>query len=436
MSLQTVILGGGLAGLSAAYHLRTPYTLFEARSQFGGIAGSFSVDGFTFDHAIHILFTRDPYASEFIRTILADNFEVRERSSWLYSYGTMTPYPYQANMRGLPRKVIAENLIGLARARIKRRSTKSANFEEWILANFGAGIAKHCMLPLNEKVWGVHPRSMSTDWMDDRVPRTKFRDVLSGLRRNDDRGRFGTNGTFWYPKRGGMGALTEGIRRQVQNLHSATRCVRIDATARTLTFADASTAPYDILITSIPLHRLIDLLGEVPQSVSTAARSLKWNTVHTVVLGIDRPNISNKHWIYFPEREVLFQRISFPMNFADDLAPSGTSSIMAEITSSTDRPIERDSVTDRTIEQLRKIGMVRSDDRILTRHCVTIEPAYVIYDWARPQAVRIIHQYLHGLGIIPCGRFGDWEYLNMDQTILSGRRAAEMVHRVHSEHVL
>src|ERR1700691_4203380 len=92
-----IILGAGVAGLSAAYHLAEPYRIFEAQPEIGGVAGSVERDGFTFDHAIHVLYTKDPYASKLIRSLLKDNFVELERSSWVYSRGMFTSYPYQAH---------------------------------------------------------------------------------------------------------------------------------------------------------------------------------------------------------------------------------------------------------------------------------------------------------------------------------------------------
>ena len=113
------------------------------------------------------------------------------------------------------------------------------------------------------------------------------------------------------------------------------------------------------------------------------------------------------------------------MNFSPSLAPPGTSSIMAEISSSEYRPLPKIDIVEQTIAQLTKIGVLRKDDRILAKKVIHIEPAYIIYTPEHRESVDIIHHYLRSIGIIPCGRFGEWEYFNMDQTILSGKRAAD-----------
>src|SRR3990167_10710167 len=100
--MTTVIIGAGLAGLSAAYHLKDGYEIFEREKRIGGLCRSEKIDGFTFDYAIHILYSSNPYASKLIKILLGDKFQSLPRSSWVYSKGVYTHYPFQANTYGLP----------------------------------------------------------------------------------------------------------------------------------------------------------------------------------------------------------------------------------------------------------------------------------------------------------------------------------------------
>ena len=421
---NTIILGAGLAGLSAAYHLKHKYELIEGSDRSGGIAGSVKINGFTFDHAIHILFTKDPYASGLIRSLLGSNFLEQKRSSWIYSNDRYTPYPYQGNMKGLPKRIIWENMFGLLLRKFYTKAKSANNFEEWIGKRFGTGIAKNFMIPFNKKVWAAELRSMSHDWIDDRVQEPRFRDVAKGIY-SKTRTDYGPNATFWYPVHGGTSALPDSFLPHVQGIQYGQKCIGINPETQTLDFQTGKKEKYEILISSLPLPQLIAIIKNVPHEVRVAAGKLKANRVTTVNLGIDREAISDKHWVYFPEERFLFQRISFPMNFSTSLVPSGTSSIMAEISSSDYRPLPKSNIVEQSISQLTSIGVLRKNDRILVKKLIHIEPAYIIYTPEHRESVDIIHCYLRSIGIIPCGRFGEWEYLNMDQTILSGKRAAE-----------
>ena len=419
-----LILGAGLAGLSAAYHLEESYDIFEAEPQVGGVARSFTLDGFTFDHAIHVLYTKDPYATTLIRSLLQENFVEQQRSSWIYSHDTFTPYPYQANTYGLPDSVIHENLIGLIEARYKPQNDAITNFEEWTVATFGRGIAQNFMLPFNRKVWATEPSQMGFEWIADRVILPNLDQIFLGAFQPSTT-QFGPNAAFWYPRKGGTDALPRAFLPHLAPVRTEMRCVHIDAHRHLLYFANGENHGYETLISTLPLFKIINLLSDVPPPIRICATLLRANRVLTINLGIDRPNISDKHWVYFPEEKFEFHRISFPMNFASGLVPAGTSSIMVEISESDTRIIERHGVLQRTIVQLIEAGILQINDTVLCSKIVEIDPAYIIYNREREQSVNAIQAYLQSLNIISCGRFGEWKYLNMDQAILSGKRAAE-----------
>ena len=158
---QTVILGAGLCGLSAAYHLEgqsnPDYVILERNPEVGGLARTETYDGFSFDHAIHILYSQDPYVQDLVCNILLKDAVRRQvRQSFCYTEGIFTEYPYQLNNFGLPTRVIVENLMGLIEAKISAISGKRPdNFEEWIYQNFGRGIAERLHAPVQPSPVGV-----------------------------------------------------------------------------------------------------------------------------------------------------------------------------------------------------------------------------------------------------------------------------------------
>jgi UDP-galactopyranose mutase len=113
-----------------------------------------------------------------------------------------------------------------------------------------------------------------------------------------------------------------------------------------------------------------------------------------VNLGIDRPHLTEKHWIYFPESDYSFFRISFPMNFAPNMVPTGTSSIACEIAYSADRDIDRTNIVNRVVADLRRSNVLSSSDSVVFQDVMDIKYAYVLFDRQRKPAVRLIHGYL------------------------------------------
>jgi protoporphyrinogen oxidase len=431
-SSNTLILGAGLAGLSAAYHLKECYDLFERSNVCGGVARSVKLNGFTFDHAIHILYTKDPYASALIQKLLGDNFVEQSRRSFIYSHETYTPYPYQTHTHGLPKSIIKENIIRFIEAQYAKPKKPAANFEEWMIQTFGKGIAKNFMIPFNRKVWAVEPRTMGYQWIENRVLLPSLDEVLDGAFYPPQLECVGSgpNGKFWYPKTEGTQALPNAFLKQVKQ-PIRDESVEIDERLKCVQFRSGVTKSYDQVISTMPLPHLVAQLKYAPSMIREAAKRLRSNTVLTVNIAVDRPNISNAHWVYFPEERFQFQRISFPMNFSKSMGPEGTSSLMAEISVSNYRSVECEKIIKRVVRELIEIGILTERDKLLVADIVEITPAYVIYDDHHEESRNSILAYLAENSIHSCGRFGEWEYYNMDQAILSGKRAAEAVSELH-----
>ncbi|HMC82602.1 MAG TPA: NAD(P)-binding protein, partial [Candidatus Polarisedimenticolia bacterium] len=152
---RNLILGAGLAGLSAAYHLPARDTLvIEKEQEVGGLCRSREVEGFVFDCTGHLLHLREGAIRDLVLSLLPAAFRSVERRSLIFSKGVYTGYPFQANTHGLPTEVIRECVVGFVESLMRRgRDPNEPNdFREWTLATFGQGIARHFMFPYNEKL--------------------------------------------------------------------------------------------------------------------------------------------------------------------------------------------------------------------------------------------------------------------------------------------
>ena len=173
---EPIILGGGLAGLSAVYHSKG--IVYEKKSKIGGHAMSHEIDGYIFDEGIHVLHTSNEYVLNLMEEIEA-KLEVRNRDAWIYSHGSMTRYPFQANTYGLPINIIKDCLLGFIENTFIDRN-KINNYRDWIYFMFGEGIAKHFMIPYSEKFWGIKPENLTTDWVNVRHPNPTLNEFITG----------------------------------------------------------------------------------------------------------------------------------------------------------------------------------------------------------------------------------------------------------------
>ncbi len=448
-SSKIIILGAGLTGLSTAYHLhqilnfpiQLEYEIFEAEPIAGGLGSSVIQDGFTFDYTGHILHLRKDYVKKLIRKLLGRNYKSHKRNSWIYSKTIYTRYPFQANTYGLPLDVVKDCVLGFVKAKCLSKSycnssvIKHQSFYDRIIATFGQGIARHFMIPYNEKVWTVHPNSLTCDWMHSFVPQPSLEEVIDGAF-TDQKRSFGYNVSFLYPKRGGIQTLPNAFLPYVKNLKVNSEITKVDVINKIVEINNIYWHKFDHLVSTLPLKKLIKLVDKVPRAIKNAAEQLKCNSVLNINFGISRAGISDKHWIYFPEKEFIFYRVGFPMNFSPSVVPKGTSSIYTEIAYRRDRryvisgtkyrlPRDKAKIIQRVKKDLIKAGILRSNDKILTVNVLDIENAYVIYDKNRRKSLEIINKFLLKNNIYSIGRYGGWKYLTMEDAILEGKQVAE-----------
>ena len=188
--VPVAILGAGLTGLSAAIELGErglPYRIFEKLPTPGGHAITLEDSGFRFDRTGHLLHLKtDALRSQVLDWIGPDYLQV-ERRSVIWSNGVYTRYPFQANTYGLPPAVAYECLQGFIAAHFNPNKPEPKNFEEFCLTHFGAGISRHFMIPYNSRLWGVHPREITSSWCQRFVPLPRLEDVLAGAVGLNDR---------------------------------------------------------------------------------------------------------------------------------------------------------------------------------------------------------------------------------------------------------
>lgn len=430
MKVDVLVLGGGLAGMSAAYHLkklspRTSCLVVEKRGRPGGLAASVEQDGFIFDHTGHLLHLHDACGKKLVLDLLAGNVRVSDRSSWIHSHGVETRYPFQANTCGLPPRVIEECVAGFMKTIHRPRPIVAGlSFKEWCLRVFGSGISKHFMFPYNEKLWNRDLGRVTTEWQGRFIPKPAPEEVLYGAL-FDQKKFFGYNAAFRYPLRGGIQSLSDALALRVPELRLGREARSVDLAGRTAVIDGLGEVRYERLVSTLPLKHFLQLASPLPAAVRRAAARLKYISVYNLNIGIGRPNVSDKHWIYFPESRFPFYRAGFCSNFSPKVAPRGATSMYIEVAR---RPAERVDLArleNSILDGLRRCGILRSGDRLLTRLWLPIPCAYVVYDFERTPSVNAIFPYLAKMGVESIGRYGGWKYSFMEETILDGKRCAE-----------
>ncbi|MCP4405265.1 MAG: NAD(P)-binding protein [bacterium] len=426
---DVAILGAGLSGLSAAYHLGGGYDIFEREAEVGGLCRTMERKGFLFDYTGHLLHLRQKESRALVDSLLPGGFRRHSRQAAIYTRKRWLDYPFQANIHALPAELIKECILGFVESMQKFPRIGSApapSFEEWILQTFGAGVAKYFMFPYNRKLWRVALDELSADWVSWSIPKPSLDEFLNGALGIHNR-EFGYNADFLYPEHGGISRLPKAFATALppERLHLEHRAVAIDPYQRLVSFEGGENYRYDALISSFPLPHLLASILDLPPAVAQAGAQLRYISVYDLNIGVNRANISDRHWIYFPEKEFPFYRVGFSGNFSHDVTPDGCSSMYVEVSALPDERIPKEGLLEESLRGLRRCGILRKNDEILVSDVVRIECAYVIHDRRRKLALETIMPFLEKCNIHSIGRYGAWEYNSMEGAILAGKCIAE-----------
>lgn len=425
-----VIIGGGLAGLSTAYHLgATEHVVLESESTPGGLCRSREIDGFIFDYTGHLLHLRDPRAIRLVEDLLPGGLAETVRKAVIRSRGVTLPFPYQANLHGLPPDFVARCIVEFVKTLDGEVPDDPAtSFEDWALAVFGRGICDGFMFPYNEKLFRRRPADMTADWVSWAVPKPNLDEVVRGATGVPNTG-MGYNATFRYPARGGIGVLPEALARRVEHLRCDCPVAAVDLEARKVTLASGERLAYDHLVVTAPLPSFLAMARGGDTDWPSQAPRLDASVVACLNLGVAREGMGDgAHWIYYPDDDVPFYRAGFPSNISDAVAPPGTSSMYVEMGLRKDEAYDPEQLASTMERGLLDAGLLLPEDKVLVRDLVRVDPGYVIFDRSRQQAMAELVPALKAHGVHLIGRYGAWTYSYMERAILDGLEIAESLH--------
>lgn len=437
-----LILGAGPTGLGAASRLEEHgyerYTLYEANAFPGGLSSSF-VDkaGFTWDIGGHVLFSHYGYFDNLMDSLIPpDGWVCHERESWVWVKGRFVPYPFQNNIGRLPENDMLACLGGLVEASNSTGGADVPDFGRWILATFGRGIADIFMLPYNRKVWAYPPEELSHTWIAERVSTPDLERVRGNIQEGRDDMSWGPNNRFRFPLEGGTGSIWKALAERLPavRLQMGKRAVSVDMSEKTVLFADGEEAAYDTLISSIPLDQLGCIFKDMDEAVRHSLNGLKHSSVHVVGAGFEGEapeKLRTKCWMYFPEDDCPFYRVTVFSNYSPNNVPEPGRywSLMAEVSESPAKQVDGDSVAEDVLRGMKATGLVPENAVPVTVWHYRSEYGNPTPSIGRDAILDTVLKYLESKDIYSRGRFGAWKYevSNMDHSLMQG---VELVDRL------
>ena len=441
MPHKIVIIGAGPTGLGAAYRLHElgykNWMLYEKSGDVGGHSTSHVDDqGFVWDEGGHVIFSHYKYFDDLIDKVLGSEQHERIRESWIVHGEHWVPYPFQSNLRYLPKPIQVKCLLGAAQAAASGDRAAATNFRDWIVATMGQGVAEEFMFPYNSKVWTTPLEKMSKGWIADRVAVVDFKRLLENVLYERDDVGWGPNSKFKFPLHGGTGEIYRRMAALFPDkIQFHKKLAAIDVEKRQVSFSDGSVDTYDRLISTVPLDLVANMIRPVDQKLSDAALGLEHNNLLVMGFGLKKKIETGRCWIYFTDAAMPCYRATYFSHYSPNNVPAGDtqtySSLMCEMSFRVDESPDPEKIMDRVLNGLIRARILDESDRarVVSRYHRIVPYSYPIPTLGRDAALAVLQPELFAKGIYSRGRFGAWRYEigNMDHSVMMGVEAANHI---------
>jgi len=446
-----LIIGAGPTGLGAAHRLEEigqhDWLLLERAPAAGGLAASITDDkGFTWDLGGHVQFSHYEYFDRLMDSLLGvDGWVYHEREAWVWMRERFIPYPFQNNIRLLPREEMIECVLGVAKAmKAGAAGSKPRNFAEFFEASLGPGIARVFMRPYNFKVWAYPAEELSYSWIGERVSVVDIERILDNIFHDRDDVTWGPNNTFRFPKTGGTGSIWRECSRRLpaDKQRFGATIARIDTKARKAHLATGEVIDYEHLVSSMPLDLLVrssDMAGELGRAADLLVHS-STNIVGIGLKGTAPEHLKTKCWMYFPEDDNPFYRVTVFSNYSPGNVPDPARywSLMAEVSESPAKPVDQARLLEDVIRGALNTRLIADRNDIVDTWSIRLEHGYPTPSLRRDEALAAILPALHARNVWPRGRFGAWKYevSNQDHSLMQGVELIDWLELGRSENTL
>ena len=433
--LKTVVLGAGLAGLSAACELARrgiEVTVVEKCSEPGGRAATVHRDGFVYDLGPHRFHTKNREILKFVKELPGIELVELQRVSRIRLLDRYFDYPLALGnvLAKMPLHRGAGMLLSFFGEKIRGvfSPRDQETFEGWVMSRFGRGLYELYLAPYNKKLWGIEPSELSADWASQRITVPSLAGLVKETIVPSKETVRSLVSTFHYPV-GGIGEISLALSREIEKAGGK---IVYDREPLGISRKDGQweviledgSLRCSRLVNTIPLGRYTELLGDLlPEAVHRAAASLRFRALVFLAVMLDGDLEPSDHWIYTSEDRYLFNRLSISRNFD----PTGPSQVVFEFSCQEGDDLwntPMDELLRSTIPGAEHLGLFTGE--MVKGSMISRKPqAYPVYQLNYGRSTACVLDALQSLqGSVTCGRQGLFRYNNMDHSLEMGRYAA------------
>lgn len=442
--INTIIIGGGPAGLTAAYELsknNIPCLLLEQGDKLGGLARTENYKGYYFDLGGHRFFSKALEINRLWDEVMGKELLIRSRLSRIYYDKKFFNYPIRP-LNALSGLGLGES-IRIVASYIKQRFwpyREEKSFEQWVANRFGQRLFEIFFKSYTEKVWGLSCKEIGADWAAQRIKGLSFTTAIVDAFLGEGKSKIKTLiKEFKYPKYG-PGMMWEAMAKKIRSAggeimlgNRVNKIIRRAGLTQRIVVENGQEFAAEQIISSLPLTNLVaSLEPPPPEEIILAAEKLSYRSFLIVALIFDREAMFPDNWIYVHTPGVKLGRIQNFKNWSPYMVPDPqTTCLGLEYFCN-----ENDGLWNSNDQELIKlgskelslIGLTGQNDRVLDGVVLRLSHAYPIYNDDYSAAVAKIRSYLaDNPHLQTIGRSGMHRYNNMDHSMLTGLYAARNI---------